>query len=159
MTNIRGSQRHRLYTRHCVHRGVSKELVTYYVTSPPVRIAVSIMSTAIHPRVDAIAELMLILWDASCEPARKPVRRRESDLAGKHCTLRPGSETPLWNQLVKTVRPMLRKRGEKTLLSRELRLPRQRVHEFLVSRTAQPDAERALHILAWVAQRWSRTRR
>jgi len=115
------------------------------------------MENGIHPRVDGIAELMLILWDAACEPARKPVRRRESDLPRSHCTLRPGSETPLWNQLVKTVRPMLRKRGEKALLARELRLPRQRLHEFLVSRSAQPDAERALHLLAWVAQRWSRT--
>ncbi len=117
------------------------------------------MENGIHPRVDGIAELMLILWEAACEPARKPVRRRERDLAGRHCTLRPGPETPLWNQLVKTVRPLLRKRGDKALLARELRLPRQRLHEFLVGRTAQPDAERALHLLVWIAQRWRRTAR
>mgnify|MGYP001201321513 CR=1 FL=1 len=115
------------------------------------------MGDRIHPRLDGIAELMLILWNAACEPAHKPVRRRERDLAGRNCTLRPGSETPLWNQLVKTVRPMLKQRGAKVLLARELRLPRQRLHEFLMSRTAQPDAERTLHLLAWVAQRWSRT--
>lgn len=114
------------------------------------------MATGIHPRVDGIAELMLILWDAACEPARKPVRRRERDIAGRNCTLRPGGETPLWNQLIKTVRPMLRTRGAKALLARELGLPRQRVHEFLMSRSAQPDAERALYLLAWVARRWSR---
>jgi len=114
------------------------------------------MSYGTHPRLDGVLELMLILWQAAAQPAQKPVRRRAKDLSGKNCTLRPGSETPLWNQLVKTVRPLLRQRGSKALLARELGLPRQRVHEFLVGRTAQPDAERALFILAWVARRWRR---
>jgi len=114
------------------------------------------MSNGVHPRFDAVAELMLILWKAACVPAQKPVRRRAQDVSGKNCTLRPGSETPLWNQLVKTVRPLLKQRGAKALLARELGLPRQRVHEFLVGRTAQPGAERALFLLAWAARRWRR---
>lgn len=68
-------------------------------------------------------------------------------------TLRPGVETPLWNALVEGGRPFLHRRGEKALLARELGLDRSRVSQFFVTRRAMPDAERALELLVWLAQR------
>lgn len=101
----------------------------------------------------ALLGLVEALWDAACTPARKPVRRRESDIPGYNCTLRPGSNTPLWNSLVRITVPLLRKRGTKAHLARVLGLPRQRLNTLFVSRTATPDAERTLQLLVWIAQR------
>lgn len=101
----------------------------------------------------ALLGLVEALWDAACTPARKPVRRRESDIPGYNCTLRPGSNTPLWNSLIRITVPLLRKRGTKAHLARVLGLPRQRLNTLFVSRTATPDAERTLQLLVWIAQR------
>lgn len=49
--------------------------------------------------------------------------------------------------------PHLRKRGTKTNLARLLGVPRQRLQDFLNTRTAAPDAERTLLLLCWVAAR------
>lgn len=68
-------------------------------------------------------------------------------------TLRPGPGTPLWNEIVTAAKPFLEKRGEKATLGRILGVPRQRIHEFFVARTAFPDAERTLVILQWLAAR------
>ena len=68
-------------------------------------------------------------------------------------TLRPGPQTPLWNELVGTLRSWLKRRGEKVLLARVLGIPRQRVHDFLVGRGRMPDAERTLLMLEWLAAR------
>jgi hypothetical protein len=38
-------------------------------------------------------------------------------------------------------------------LARLLEVPRQRVNEYFVSRTMMPDAERLLHVLAWLTAR------
>ncbi len=37
-------------------------------------------------------------------------------------------------------------------LARELGLPRQRVHEFLKSTAAMPDAERMLELMGWLVK-------
>ncbi len=112
------------------------------------------MSIAPSPTTDPVLRgLIEALWDAACTPAQKPVRRRESDLPGYNCTLRPGSDTPLWTSLVRVTLPLLRKRGTKAHLARILGLPRQRLNEFFVERTATPDAERTLRLLVWIAQR------
>ena len=71
----------------------------------------------------------------------------------RYVTLRPGTDTPLWDELVQTARRYLRKRGEKVKLARFLGIPRQRLHLLLVARTRCPDAERTLLLLAWVAAR------
>lgn len=112
------------------------------------------MSLAPSP-VDYPALLGLIeaLWDAACTPAQRPVRRRESDLPGYNCALRPGSETPLWNSLVRMTLPLLKKRGTKAHLARMLGLPRQRLNTFFVGRAAIPDAERTLRLLVWIVLR------
>lgn len=71
----------------------------------------------------------------------------------RYVTLRPGTDTPLWDELVQTARRYLRKRGEKVKLARFLGVPRQRLHLLLVAKTRCPDAERTLLLLAWVAAR------
>jgi hypothetical protein len=78
-------------------------------------------------------------------PVNQPARRRRPGWA-----LRPGADTPVWNELVKHAAPYLRKRGDKVRLARLLRLPRQRLHQLLVARSACADAERTLLLLAWV---------
>jgi hypothetical protein len=68
-------------------------------------------------------------------------------------TLRPGTETPLWNALVLGIRPHLRRYGEKSRLGRILGVPPQRVYTYFNSRQQMADAERTLMLLAWLAQR------
>jgi hypothetical protein len=65
-------------------------------------------------------------------------------------TLRPGADTPLWNELVRQILPHLKKRGAKAQLARLLGLPRQRLHVCLRAGTATLDAERTLLLLGWL---------
>lgn len=91
------------------------------------------------------------LIDAACEAARRarttPLPRRPQRA---QLTLRPGSDTPLWNELVRQVRPHLRKYGSKAQLARLLGLPRQRLQDCLKARAACLDAERTLLLLGWL---------
>ncbi len=80
--------------------------------------------------------------------ARRPAPRR-----GVGRTLRPGVNTPLWNELVKQAVPQLTKYGSKVQLARLLGLPRQRVQDCLKARHAALDAERTLLLLCWVSAR------
>lgn len=70
-------------------------------------------------------------------------------------TVRPGADTPCWLALVAAVRPHLRGYGAKSLLARELGLHPARIHEFFISRTAMPDAERTLLLLEWLRRQQS----
>jgi hypothetical protein len=65
-------------------------------------------------------------------------------------TLRPGTETPLWNALAAEARRRTRTWGAKVNLGRHLGVPRQRIHEFLKAGSAAPDAERVLELLLWI---------
>lgn len=91
------------------------------------------------------------LIDAAAEAARRvrtarvPRRSPRSQL-----TLRPGPDTPLWNELVRQVQPHLRKYGSKAQLARLLGLPRQRLQDCLKSGAACLDAERTLLLLGWL---------
>jgi hypothetical protein len=80
--------------------------------------------------------------------ARLPRRRPKVGRA-----LLPGPDTPLWNELVRQVRPHLRRRGSKNLLAHLLGISRQRLHLCLQARRACLDAERTLLLLAWVQAR------
>jgi hypothetical protein len=99
-----------------------------------------------------LLELVENLIEAAVKAARKPalppvrrdVRRRPA------LTLRPGPHTPLWNQLVRNVRPFLRRRGSKVQLARLLGLPRQRLQETLKAGSASLDAERTLLLVGWL---------
>ena len=68
-------------------------------------------------------------------------------------TLRAGAATPLWNQLVKEVQPLLKQRGEKAQLARLLGVHRQAVNEYFASRRRMPDAERTLLLAEWLRAR------
>jgi hypothetical protein len=87
--------------------------------------------------------------------AAKAARRkyREATRLRRGSALHPGLDTPLWNELAKTTEMRLTRYGEKANLARYLGVPRQRVHLLLVAKTACPDAERALQLLAWVNAR------
>jgi hypothetical protein len=85
--------------------------------------------------------------------ARASARRRLAPRRPGGATIRPGRDTPLWNQLVADVRPLLKKRGEKAQLARLLGLQRQAVNEYFVSGRRMPDAERTLLLLEWVRLR------
>ncbi len=88
-------------------------------------------------------------------PARASARRRMALRHTGGATVRPGRDTPLWNQLAADVRPLLKKRGEKAQLARLLGLQRQAVNEYFVSGRRMPDAERTLLLLEWVRLRQS----
>jgi hypothetical protein len=76
--------------------------------------------------------------------------RIERPRVSRGATLRPGKNTPLWNELRALLRPRLRKYGEQVNLGRLLGLPRQRINAYVTSRKQMPDAERTLQLLAWL---------
>ncbi|MCC6414923.1 MAG: hypothetical protein IT582_03325 [Opitutaceae bacterium] len=109
------------------------------------------MSQYLHPRLVALGELADLLADAARETAvaaHKHYRAARRKNVG--ATLRPGPDTPLWNELAKLTAGKIRRYGDKANLARELGVPRQRVHEYLVAKTACPDTERALRLLVWL---------
>ncbi len=92
---------------------------------------------------------------ASSETA-KALRKKYRELTRRRVggTLRPGSETPLWNELARLAASQVgRTYGDKAALGRILGVPRQRVHEYLVVNRACPDAERVLELLLWLSLR------
>jgi hypothetical protein len=89
--------------------------------------------------------------DATAAHVRKIQRERRTSLRFK--TLGVGPGTPLWNELANAVVANLGPRGDKAKLGRLLGVSRQRLHLFLVAKTAQPDAERTLQLLAWLQAR------
>ena len=82
--------------------------------------------------------------------ARAADARRRHRAPRRGLTLRPGPSTPLWNELVRQVRPHLRKRGCKAQLARLLGLPRQRLHDCLKAGSACLDGERTLLLIGWL---------
>jgi hypothetical protein len=95
-----------------------------------------------------VEDLIAAAIEAAKRPPPPPVR---PDVRRRHApTLRPGPDTPLWNQLVRNVRPHLRRRGSKAQLARLLGLPRQRLQDTLKAGTASLDAERTLLLIGWL---------
>jgi hypothetical protein len=96
-----------------------------------------------------VEDLIVVAITAAREAARAQtpatLRPRKRSL-----TLRPGPETPCWNELVRQVRPHLRKYGAKSQLARLLGLPRQRLQDCLKTGSASLDAERTLLLLGWL---------
>jgi hypothetical protein len=70
--------------------------------------------------------------------------------ARKGATLRPGKDTPLWNELRQRLRSCSRRRGAQAKMARFLGLPRQRVNAFLTTGHRMPDAERTLQLIVWL---------
>jgi hypothetical protein len=99
-------------------------------------------------------EIIEGLYHVSLQAARRAARARMArrpPRAGR--TLLPGPDTPLWNELVRQVRPHLRRRGSKNLLAHLLGISRQRLHRCLKARRGLLDAERTLLLLAWLQAR------
>lgn len=93
--------------------------------------------------IELAAEEMVAHLDKAFRIEKKRSRR-----GGK--TLRPGPNTPLWNELRRQLRPHLKKYGQQANLGRLLGLPRQRVNAFVTGGGEMPDAERTLQLLAWI---------
>lgn len=107
-----------------------------------------------HPKADIPVALLDLLVAASVVMAHESIKafriepRRRTRQGGG--TLRPGNETPLWNELRRQLRPHLRRYGRQANLARLLGLPRQRVNAFVTGGGEMPDAERTLQLLAWL---------
>jgi len=98
-------------------------------------------------------ELMEEFIVAAVAAAREALRARaraRSRPARRNLTLRPGADTPLWNELVRQLRPHLRRYGSKAQLARLLGVPRQRLQDCLKAKSASLDAERTLLLLGWL---------
>ena len=109
------------------------------------------MRSSIHPKLDPAMEVSGLLLDAVSALAESMRRHwKEHHRKRYGSTLRPGPDTPLWNQLSRLVRARLRKRGDKVNLGRLLGVPRQTIHRYFVSCDASPDAERTLLLLWWI---------
>ena len=109
----------------------------------------------IPPQGELPAALALALFEAAAASARAAAGRlqRPTVRHRQGATLRPGPDTPLWNELGKQARGLLRKRGERAKLARLLGIPRQRITDYLRGGRGCPDAERTLLLLCWVARR------
>ena len=106
-------------------------------------------------KLDMLIRMTSPLVEAAGALARnaRRQRRRSDKKLNAGATLRPGPDTPLWNELARAATLQLKKRGEKVRLARVLGVSRQRLHLLLVSRTACPDAERALLLVLWLSAR------
>jgi hypothetical protein len=98
--------------------------------------------------LELVEELIAAAFHAA-RSARKQARAKPRP-GRRSLTLRPGPETPLWNALVRQIRPHLRKYGAKAQLARLLDLPRQRQQDCLKAGSASLDAERTLLLLGWL---------
>ena len=102
--------------------------------------------------------MMFDLSEGLAYVAREAIRLARQSYREHHprhrgATVRPGPDTPMWNELAAEARRLIRKRGEKVNLGRFLGVPRQRVHQYLMEKSAGPDAERTLRLLLWVRAR------
>jgi hypothetical protein len=98
------------------------------------------------------AQLIDIAGSETARMLRKKYRELTRRKVGS--TIRPGPETPLWNELARFAASQVgRTYGDKAALGRILGVPRQRVHEYLVANRACPDAERVLALLVWLSTR------
>jgi len=125
------------------------------------------MNSEVPPGVRRFSELepILYLLESAARAAtiaavkhRRAVKRRANP--GRYNALLPGPDTPLWNMLVRECSMHVGKFGSKAALGRHLGVPRQRIHQMIVAKTACADAERTLQLLGWLlAQRRAVARR
>jgi hypothetical protein len=108
------------------------------------------LSSTNHPRL-AILDPLAFAIDAAATATARNARRLLRSRRRPGRTLSPGPDTPLWNELANECRTYLVRYGDKARLARILGVPRQRVHQLLVERSACPDAERTLQLLLWLA--------
>ena len=105
-----------------------------------------------HPRIKLCLEIsgaLMIAAETGARRAAAALHRRRSNPCR---TRRPGTDTPMWNVCVILLRQELRKYGAKAQLARYLGVPRQRLQDFLKSRSRLPDAELMLRLLHWLTE-------
>lgn len=100
-----------------------------------------------------LIDLLILAAEETARAARKTFREHRRRRVG--ASLRPGPLTPLWNELAAAASAELQRYGDQARLARVLGVPRQRVHQYLRAKSACPDAERTLLLLAWVHARRS----
>lgn len=98
-----------------------------------------------------LADVLIAAAEHTAYATRARVLERRRKRAGE--VLRPGAGTPLWSELAAAVQKSLRRRGEKAKLARIIGVSRQRLHVLVVAKSACPDAERTLLLLAWLHAR------
>jgi hypothetical protein len=101
--------------------------------------------------LDPLADALFAVVEAAARSAKQAGRRTRP--RPDYTALRPGADTPLWNELARVCAERLTRRGDKSRLARLLGVSRQRLHTLLVAKTACPDAERTLQLLAWLNTR------
>ena len=112
------------------------------------------MSSALSPlaahlnRIAPLTDTLIAAAEATAKAARR--KYREAKRRRGNEALRPGPDTPLWNELARACAQSLTRYGEKAKLARLIGVSRQRLHVLLVSRTACADAERTLQLLTWL---------
>ena len=109
--------------------------------------------TPIHPVLKLWLNIGGVLAEAAEVGANQAQRALRPRRRASYVTRRPGAETPMWNACAALLRDELQALGSKARLARYLGLPRQRLNDFLTSRTRQPDAESALQLLNWLAHK------
>lgn len=103
---------------------------------------------------EPLVELLDLAVKTASDAARKKYReRKRRSRDGRYAALQPGPDTPLWNELARECERHLTRYGSKANLGRLLHVPRQRIHQLLVAKTACADAERTLQLLAWLLAR------
>lgn len=111
-----------------------------------------------YPAALSAAELPLkaaaaLFQHALSAASRTAEARRRRRAPKRGLTLQPGPDTPLWNELVRQVNPLLKQRGSKAQLARTLLLSRHRLQVCLKAQRGCFDAERTLLLLAWLSAR------
>lgn len=111
------------------------------------------MAEKIHSGLRAWSPVIEVLVAASREAVARTATKTLRAPSGAFCSLKPGPDSPLWNELRRRVASQLNRHGQKVLLARYLGISRQRLHLLVKAGSAMPDAERTLLLLAWLVSR------
>ncbi|MCC5024712.1 MAG: hypothetical protein J6386_18810 [Candidatus Synoicihabitans palmerolidicus] len=108
----------------------------------------------LHPRLKTLirtGESIITAAQLAEELIRKARRKRRPyhTVPKRH----PGSDTPMWNAVVASLRIELTAHRNKTRLARYLGLPPQRIFDYVRGRRRLPDTETLLLILHWISER------
>lgn len=102
-------------------------------------------------QLEPLTEILETAARAAAKGAKRIAKSRPKRRG--YQSLRPGPETPLWNELAAACEAHLTRHGEKVRLGRIIGLSRQRIHQLLVAKTACADAERTLQLMSWLSAR------
>ena len=104
----------------------------------------------LYPYFSALADFLELAESAAREHARQKKFRLRKRVGS---TVKPGPETPLWNELIAQVRPLLSRWGDKAHLARTLGIDRQRLNHCVHAQRACLDGERTLLLFCWLVCR------